>query len=140
MLVKNVLSIAIIATISVVGLSGCEKYSAGPDISFRSAKERVSNTWKVEQYFKKGADYTFNVPTGKTITYEPTGSYYERLTGSEMKGAWVFANDQKDIKLTLDNGISVMYTIKKLEEKKLWLFNYDTENVKHEWHLIPVVK
>ena len=43
-------------TLMVVGFSSCKKYEEGPSLSFRSIKQRITNTWKIESYSINGAE------------------------------------------------------------------------------------
>jgi hypothetical protein len=76
-----------------------ETYDEGPEISFRSALNRLVGTWKVEQYLINGADSTleFNDKIGCEVIFSKEiwnngNSYYFYFTncnnGKTLYGFW----------------------------------------------------
>jgi len=113
----------------------CKKYPDGPLISFRSRTERVSNTWKVENYKVNGNDFT-SLVSSYTETFSKNGAYsysWGILNGS---GIWSFQNHDNEIKLSgSDSQSSRTLFILKLEEKSFWYYYMDGSD-KHESHMI----
>ncbi|MBU3662822.1 MAG: hypothetical protein FGM41_06440 [Bacteroidetes bacterium] len=61
----------LLATASLFSIQRCNKYDDGPLVSIRSRTERVSNTWKVENYKVNNDDLTSLVTDYKeTFTKE----------------------------------------------------------------------
>jgi hypothetical protein len=48
----------LLTTASLFSIQSCNKYDDGPLVSIRSRTERVSNTWKVENYKVNNDDLT----------------------------------------------------------------------------------
>jgi len=127
--------ILFITTVALI-IPACQKYPDGPLISFRSKKERVANTWRVDKYIKNGTDYTSTI-IGYTETYTKDGNYSYIWDSHSGTGIWSFQNSDKEIQLI---GISHQETrilyILKLEEKEFWYYYIDG-NDKKEFHMIP---
>ena len=45
-------------TIGPQFITSCKKYPDGPEFSLRTRKERLANTWKVDNYKINGTDFT----------------------------------------------------------------------------------
>ncbi len=135
--IKNTILALVIGSslLSVTMLQSCQKYDEGPMVSLRSRKERVANTWKVDNYKINGSDYT-SLVTKYTETFTKEGAYsydWSILNGS---GTWKFQNNDKEIKLDGSDGHSSRtLVILKLEEKQFWYYTMDG-NDKYEYHLV----
>jgi len=130
---KSVLILTFLVSIAL-SFEGCSKYEEGPNLSFRSRKDRVSNNWKVSNYKINGIDSTFLVSAyTETFTKERAYNYtWGPLSGA---GTWVFQNSDKEIKLNgPDAQTSRTLFIIKLEEKEFWYY-YLVDGVKNEFHL-----
>jgi hypothetical protein len=57
--IKFKLSTALLFTSALLFFNSCRKYEDGPGISFRSADERVSGDWKIEEYTIDGEDQKY---------------------------------------------------------------------------------
>lgn len=131
----SVLAIALIIVTSTV-FESCKKYPDGPLISFHSKKERVANTWKVDNYKKNGSDYT-SLVTAYSETYTKEGGYSYSWNGISGIGTWVFQNSNEEILLTgTSNQGTYTLVILKLEEKEFWYYYMDGDD-KKEFHMIP---
>lgn len=116
-------------------LSSCSKYEDGPAFSLRTKSERVSNTWKVENYKINGDDLT-SLVSGYYETFSKEGAYSYTWSLFSGAGKWEFQNDSKEIKLTgNDDHSSRKLYILKLEEDSFWYYFMDGSD-KHEYHLI----
>jgi len=130
-------STAIVTLLLVVGsvFQGCKKYEEGPMISFKSRTERVSNTWKIDNYKINGSDYTSLMGSyDETFTNKGAYSYnWGLISGS---GKWEFQNRDKEIKLNgIEEQSSHTLNILKLEENAFWYY-YMKDGDRHEFHLI----
>ncbi len=134
---KNKLSVLAILFIALAmpTIQSCKKYPDGPAVSFRSRTERVSNTWKIDNYKVNGTDYT-SLVTGYTETYTKDGAYSYDFGVLDGTGKWEFQNKDMEIKLTgINNQSSQTLFILKLEEKQFWYYYMDGTD-KKEFHLI----
>jgi hypothetical protein len=134
---KNVyrFSFMVMLLVLLTSTEACKKYEDGPLLSLRSRTERVSNTWKVENYKVNGTDYT-SLVANYTETYSKDGNYsysWGVLSGS---GTWKFQNKDAEIKLTgISNQDDHVLVILKLEEKSFWYYYLDG-NDRYEFHFI----
>jgi len=128
--------LAVLFAVVIPVVQGCKKYEDGPTFSLRSRKERVSNTWKVENYKINGTDFT-SLVSSYTEVFTKKGSFnysWGLLNGS---GTWTFQNKDSEIKLNgNDSQSSITLVILRLEEKSFWYYYMDGNN-KNELHLIP---
>jgi hypothetical protein len=138
-----------ILTLLVVlfALSSCNKYPDGPAFSLLSKKERLSNTWKIDQYFENGVNKTAdanNVLKDYNLTIDKSGSYsltyklFSILSVSES-GTWDFVSNNENVLFTKTSPSPVSTTewsILKLKENELWgQYNDSSKVVKVQ--LIP---
>lgn len=127
------------AVIFSVTFFSCKKYPDGPVFSLRSKTERLSNSWKIQQYKFNGADSTNFVKTYLFNNYRllisKNGDYsinYNVVLGivpipfSET-GKWVFSTDKKNVIFTKADGntsaavgTNSTWEILKLKETELW--------------------
>lgn len=141
----------VLLTAAIVGITvfeSCKKYEEGPGISFRSRKERIANTWKVEKYTVGGTDETssFNIltPDYRIILDKEgaaTATFTNPLGGGTVTstGTWELITDDEEIKVSFGNSISI-YQIIKLKEKELWIVDkddMDDSDDDKEYHLVP---
>ncbi len=133
---KLSVSVIILGALIMLGLQSCKKYPEGPAFSLRTKTERVSNTWKVDNYKINNSDYT-SLMSSYTETFTKEGDYSYTWGSLDGTGKWAFQNDKEQIKLTgTKNQDSHDLVILKLEEKSFWYYYMDG-NDKHELHLIP---
>ena len=140
---------------TVLFFTECKKYPEGPAISLRSKKERISNSWKVDQlkindvdstayYTNILRDYTLNInKSGSyTITYFVAVPGFGNIANTE-NGSWSFSSNKKDLHLNPTSILignvpsSSSWQILKLYEKELWLRSFDFNGKKTEFHLLP---
>lgn len=133
--------IAVIGIIGIVSFGSCKKYEEGPAISFKSKKERVANTWIIQQALRDGEDVTsdydeFTLRTTKDGDAELAALYsfgafsYEY----ETSGTWGFESNAELISFDYqDNDADVKYQILRLEEDAMWLREQGGED---ELHLV----
>ncbi len=133
--IKFLTIIILFFTVLFPSVQSCKKYPEGPLISFRSRTERVSNTWKVDNYKLNGSDLT-SLVSGYIETFSKDGNYsfsWGILAGT---GKWAFQNKDNEIRITgVSNKSSETLYILKLEEKQFWYYYMDG-NDKNEFHLI----
>ncbi len=143
---KNLI-IAICFVALGAGFVSCKKYPEGPGISFRSAKQRITNTWKLESMNINGSELV-NQPQYSTqkIFFLADGAYnhtYINPTngiGSRIDGNWQLQQSNKQIAVSYKNQTTglvestVVYNILKLYENCCWLRSVDNSV---EMHLIP---
>ncbi len=118
----------------------CSKYDEGPDISLRSKKDRIVNTWKLDKgylnneevilfannnsiEFKKGGDYILKIDTSSTSDT----TYY---------GTWQF-NNTKEYVIIDFSGIKDTLRISKLKKDELWIYEYISIG-KLDMHYVPL--
>lgn len=125
----NYKAFGIIALMTVFVLSSCKKYEEGPLISFKSKKERVANTWKVEKAFHNDENATDQYDQ---YTLELKKDGFARLVASynwgdfsfdyKTEGTWEFSGDQEKLEFDFeDDSADRIYHILKLKEESLWL-------------------
>ncbi|NTW31456.1 MAG: hypothetical protein HGB12_02330 [Bacteroidetes bacterium] len=139
-------------------LIACGKtYDDGPSITFRSAKNRIVGTWKVDKFYIDGADSTdeFNSKLGCQIeflkdpfpqSYKCFKLYLKQCNDNAIySGYWCFLSSTNKNKVQIDllkdttfiNAIGTFgserygrWTILKLTNKEL---NLTTEGWDYEW-------
>jgi hypothetical protein len=145
------LNIAILAILVFTMLPACKKYEEGPAISFRSKKERVVNTWKLDSYLYDGVDKTGELTvTNYTEIYNEDGSCKRTFNDSsndfvDQPGTWSFSDDKAKLSINgigsveLNQNIGTVsassITIIKLKEKEMW-YRFENGGHTHEFHLI----
>ncbi len=128
-----ILSVAVLA-----GVTSCSKYEEGPSISFRSAKARATNTWKLESYTINGVEKV-GLTEYRTQVQNWLGdgvynvSYIDPASGisGRIDGTWDLVNSNKDVIITETNPITgaknkaTSYTILKLKNSSMWIRSSD---------------
>jgi hypothetical protein len=132
---KLSLFLFLFAGFAITGIESCKKYPEGPALSLRSRKQRVANTWKVENYKVNGTDYT-SLVADYIETYSKDGNYSYSWGSLAGTGTWAFTNNDSEIQLTgISNQSNYRLIILKLEEKEFWYYYMDG-NDRKEFHLI----
>ncbi|MBL0098245.1 MAG: hypothetical protein IPP46_18440 [Bacteroidetes bacterium] len=131
----KLLMLLLMGAILLPSIESCGKYEDGPSISLRSRKERVANTWNVENYKVDGGDFT-SLVSGYSEKFSKDGDYYYSWGLLSGSGDWSFSHNDERINLNGNDGQSsrTLYILK-LEEKEFWYY-YMEGNVKHELHLV----
>ncbi len=119
-----------------VTLSGCGKYEEGPAVSFRSKKERVANTWEVNEQTYNGSKVDPSNYENVTITFDKDGNFSTAYGAFSVSGEWEFNDDKTKIITTVNSNESEA-TILKLKEKELWTEEEDSNGNKTETHYVP---
>jgi len=154
-LIKMKKLLAFIFLSSVLFFTECKKYPEGPAISFRSKKERIANTWKVNALYINGVDsaaYYNNILKDYTVSMSKSGSYtisyyvvgpsFGNISNTES-GNWELTSDKKTITIkpssiavgNLPNPSS--WQILKLYENDFRIRTYDSNGKKTEYHFTP---
>lgn len=125
----------LLAIVIIPSIESCKKYPDGPMLSLRSRTERVSNTWKVDNYKENGNDYT-SLVSGYTETFTKDGNYSYSWGSLAGTGTWAFQNHDAEIRITgVSNQSDYTLVILKLEEKQFWYYYMDG-NDKKEFHMV----
>jgi hypothetical protein len=133
--IKNLMILAIFAGFSLVGTQSCSQYPDNEGITLVSRIERVTNTWKVDNYKVNDVDFT-SLLTAYTETYTREGDFSFQWAILGGTGTWSFQNNYAEIKINgVDNLSSRTLYILKLEEKSFWYYYMDG-NDKKEFHMI----
>ena len=91
---KNKMSFSVIVVLSVlmlVGVQSCSQYPDNSGITLISKVDRISKTWKVDNYKINDVDYT-SLVTSYTETYTKQGAYSYQWAILGGTGTWVFQN------------------------------------------------
>ncbi|MFI5204248.1 MAG: hypothetical protein ACHQF2_07105 [Flavobacteriales bacterium] len=132
---KIIVFVTLLSVFSITLLEGCQKYEDGPAFSLRSRTERLSNTWKVDNYKVNGTDYT-SLVAGYTETFSKNGDYSYSWGILSGTGKWAFKNNDEEIQVNgTNNQSSQTLFILKLEEKQFWYY-YMEGNDKKEFHMV----
>lgn len=128
--------LVILAGLMFFGIQSCSQYPDNNGITFVSKTDRVSKTWKVENYKVNETDFTSLVSAyTETFTKEKTYSYQWAIVGGT--GTWAFQNSDAEIQITgITNQASKTLYILKLEEKAFWYYYMDGTD-KKEFHMVP---
>ncbi len=139
MSIQRTLVIALAATLLS---TGCKKYEDGPAFSLRSKKERIANTWRVEQALNGSQDvtsdfdqYELQMLTSGNATLSALYVLGEASFELQTNGTWSLENSKEDLVLDFENNdADETYEILRLKEDELWLRTMDNGL---ELHLIP---
>jgi hypothetical protein len=120
------LSILILA-FTAISSSSCKKGDDDPVVSFRTRKDRFTNTWTLTKYEKNGAaqdisgaKYIYDVRNDNTLKQTIQGSVFGFPTESVKDGTWAFVNDEEDVTITIE-GSATTYNVQRLASDELWL-------------------
>jgi len=132
----------VIALAATLLSTGCKKYEDGPAFSLRSKKERIANTWRVEQALNGSQDVTSNFDqyelqmlTSGNATLSALYTLGDLSFELQTNGTWSLENSNEDLRLDYENNdADETYKILRLKEDELWLRTMDNGL---ELHLIP---
>lgn len=143
------IKIKVAICLSILGLLivfSCKKYPDGPALSLITKKERVSNSWKINQFKLNGKDttnfaksYLFNdyvINIKKNGTYNLTFNTIVIFTFPfNEAGKWVFNENKTKILFTKESGNTSAlvgsvstWEILRLKEKEVWVKQTSTSN------------
>ena len=118
------LSIAVIISLAI---SSCGKYEDGPGFSLLSKTARMTNKWEL-----KSVDGE-TIPAGEAVLdLKKDGSFSINEDGYITDGSWDFSNDKEDLHLTIF-GEGIVFKIRRLTNKELWLENELEDNELSKW-------
>jgi len=125
----------VLAVLMLVGVQSCSQYPDNNGITLVSKIDRVSKTWKVDNYKINGVDYT-SLVTSYTETYTKQGAYSYQWAILGGTGTWEFQNKDAEIRISGDSNLtSRTIFILKLEENEFWYYYIDGAD-KKEFHFI----
>lgn len=133
---------AVLFALLAFTLPSCKKYEDGPALSLRSKKERISNTWKIEQAMENGNDvtssfdqYELQLLNNNRANLAAIYTWNNFTFEYETSGTWDLMNNNEDLKLDFeDDDADNTYQILRLTEDELWLREKGDDL---ELHLIP---
>jgi len=124
--------------------SSCRKYDDGPDISFRSKKNRLFGYWSMEKWIQNDVEQNAQLKVQHKFGFAKDGTYYysftDTLSGStlDFTGTWQFRHNKDQLVLGLEDPINGMeyqvWDIRRLTAKQLWLQTENPGNLVI-WHL-----
>lgn len=132
----------LVATLTFLFLSACNKYPDGPKLSLRSKAERIANTWVIESAIRNGNDVTdqYNIYT-LTTTKDGDAELNAKYTiagftwEADTDGTWEFNSNKQNIIFDYQNNdADNAYKILRLKEDELWIREIGGED---EIHLKP---
>ena len=148
------LRFAVIIAASTI-IASCGKYPDGPNLSLTSKTERVAGTWKIDQYYENGVDYTSEYRkrvVNESFVLEKDGKYTISATGPTSgcpinphpgqtdtdSGTWEFIDkkEQFTMQTNLPNWPKKTYQILKLKKKEMWVKQVSTNGTTIELHFI----
>ena len=138
---KGTLIFAVVAILVIV--ASCKKYPEGPWLSLRSKAERVANNWKIaEALNNSGSDittdyneYELDLSRSGSASLLAKYSFFGTDFNYSTSGTWVFVDDKDKISFDFENNAADgVYSIRRLEEKEMWL-RKDDNSV--EFHFVP---
>lgn len=127
--------------LTVYGLQSC-RYKDGPNFTLRSAKARLTNTWKLNHYIDNGVDQTSTFNTlspNYTLVIKDDGEYVITTTfiiPLKETGQWSFNNEKTEFNLKKNGTGTNIWKITKLKTKELWAEQTDSKNHLIQYHLI----
>jgi len=134
--IRKMFTLTILSVMMIVGFQSCSQYPDNNGITLVSKTDRVSKTWKVENYKVNSTDYT-SLVSAYTETYTKTGTYSFQWAVLGGTGTWKFQNNDAEIQITgVTNVASRTLYILKLEEKAFWYYYMDGTD-RMEYHLVP---
>ncbi|HNW99614.1 MAG TPA: hypothetical protein PKK00_14505 [Bacteroidales bacterium] len=103
----------LIILIAITALAeGCKKYEEGPCFSLRSAKKRMTGTWKIDKFYINGIDSTIEYFSKLGCKIEFTNEVYNLADNNNWKlkltncitdkvylGFWYFYNEKNKINI-----------------------------------------
>jgi hypothetical protein len=143
---KYTLIIALASFCALLTVNSCKKYEEGPYLSFKSREERISNTWRVDKFYKNDEDITVAVnqdlPELKW-TFSINGSITRTVTINNqpivVTGQWALQSDDEEIRIVINTQFyteDTVWVIIKLMEDEFWV-RYSINGDIFDVHLAP---
>lgn len=127
----------------LLSTTGC-RYKDGPNLTFRSAKARIVNEWRVHQILENGQDKTTDFksvfPDWKLDIREDNTyslSYTTFIGTYTENGTWQFLDGGIKINLRKDGSGDNIWTILRLMKDEFWAEQIDKDNKHWEYRLRP---
>lgn len=148
-LFKKLNLFALIAlAITLIGISGCEKYEEGGVV--RKGDDKIISTWKLQSYHFNGTDETSLIYISNySEQYAENGTYTRIYTDKNgdvdnESGTWSLSDDNKEVQISGVSSIndfsdktnsvsSSKFIILKLTDSEYW-YSFINGSDKHEFH------
>jgi len=147
---KHKFSFLLLLALSVIFISGCEKYDDGGTLG--KAEKRISaNDWKLDKYLRNGSDETSELLISNFVeSYPESGALTRSYTDNSgdpfsETGAWEFTSDKLQIKVSGIRSVeltnftgtvsSSSYNILKLTKDEFW-YNFENGGDSHEFQFV----
>ncbi|MBI2967057.1 MAG: hypothetical protein HYY40_04500 [Bacteroidetes bacterium] len=147
----NLIPLFIAVAFLAPGFNGCKKYEEGPSLTFKSAKSRLANVWKVEKSFLNGVEETCDADcqterNNTSIEFKKDGTFilvsYFGGASLTYTGTWTLSSDKNVITTTVSYTLlgqtytdTDVYTILRLTSKECWVEEKNGADVE-ETHFI----
>jgi hypothetical protein len=132
------LVLALLLVLSALFNTSCNKYESGPFFSFRSAKNRIANTWYVQSYSINGKEMAGLPEYSTQKQFWLSGGIYNATyinplnqVGERADGTWELLDNNKKVNLTITNQVTGLpssvttYNILQLRNNTFWLRSQD---------------
>ena len=142
---KKIIALAIVL-IFVIG--SCKKYPEGPAFTILTKRNRLENSWVIQQVIENGVDKTSdykNVYKDYNLIIDKKGPYSASYTflgfAVAESGSWAFNGDKTFVIFdpSSNNNGNTSWKIMKLKDKELWALDDDFNGTGNdvEFHMIP---
>jgi len=133
--IKSLFVLSFLIGMMSLGFQSCSQYPDNEGITFVSKTDRVSKTWKIDNYKVNDVDYT-SLFSGYTETFTKLGAYSYQWGIIGGNGTWVFQNKDAEILITgTNNQATKTLFILKLAETEFWYYYMDGTD-KKEYHFV----
>lgn len=109
----------LLLTVLISVIAGCNKYPDGPKFTLKTKRSRMAGVWDLQETVQSDGstyvdpnDYITTLKKNKEMTIETANGSYT--------GSWSFFAEDEQVRFAY-NGIYVLYRIKRLMKKELWL-------------------
>ncbi len=127
--------------LSLLVIQSC-RYKDGPKFTLRSAKARITNTWRMHHYIDNGTDKTNdfnNVWPNWKLELKSDNNYTISTTSFipfSESGTWVLNDAKTELNLKKNNSGNNIWIISRLKSKELWAHQTDGNGHLIEYQLI----
>ncbi|UPT65293.1 MAG: hypothetical protein M0D57_12040 [Sphingobacteriales bacterium JAD_PAG50586_3] len=143
---KYALIIGLASFCALLTVSSCKKYEEGPYLSFKSREDRISNTWKVEKFYKNGEELTVSINqdlSSLNWTFSTNGEVSRSITINNqpitVSGQWLLQSDDEEVRIVINTPLYIedtVWIIVKLMEDEFWV-RYSVDGDVYEAHFTP---